>query len=198
MTDFYTNSLSVSAVGLETTYGTPPGTYSWFGVTQNFSVVPANETIKNRTQNLNRETFSIDILKQNYTGEVSWRVQDGSFFLAAFGTLNTVDNGDGTYTHTFDTGDSLLSYSLYNQLKGRGTQTDIIDVYTGCKTDEFKLSVSESEYLMATNTVLSNGKVDDSSSVIVTASIVKAYRFADATDRDWETLNLNSSVLHPV
>ena len=177
MVNFYTNSLTKSGAQEESTYGTAAVSFSWFGLTQSFNVNQSNETIKNRTQNLSRETFSVDVLKQMFNGTVSWRVQDATFLLAAFGTLNT--SGAGPYTHTFTTGDSLISYTLYNETKGRGGASDIVDTYQGCKTNEFKLSVSEGEYLMAENNIMSNGKTSSVTPVAITASTEKGFKYAD-------------------
>jgi len=176
MTCKYTASLSKTGAALESSYNTAPVSFSWFGKTQSHEVNQSNQTQLNRTQDLSRETHSIDVLQKKFAGTTMWRVQDGTFFLAAFGTLNTT--GAGPYTHTFTTGDDLVSYSMYHEKKGRGTQSDIIEVATGCKTNEFKLSCQEGGYLEAENGLIAKDKATTTQKVF-TSSTTTPFRFAD-------------------
>lgn len=152
MTSKYTASLTRTLANVESTYNTAPASYLWFGKTQNWDIQESKVTQLNRTQDLSREVSAIDVIQKTFQGPVMWRVQDGSFFLAAFGTLQTT--GTGPWTHTFTTGDDLVSYSVYHEKKGRGAVSDLIEETTGCKTNEFKLTCTEGGYLEAENAVI--------------------------------------------
>jgi len=176
MTCKFTASLTKTLANVEGTYGTAPTSYLWFGKTQNWDIQESKVTIMNRTQDLSREVSAIDIIQTLYQGPVMWRVQDASFFLAAFGTL--VTTGSGPYTHTFTTGDTIPSYSVYHEKKGRGSVSSIIEETTGCKTNEFKLSCSEGGYLEAENAVIGNGRATVAQKT-ASASTTTPYRFGD-------------------
>jgi hypothetical protein len=176
---FYTASLTKTGIEVETVYGTAATAFLWPGNVQNFSLIPSNVTQMNRSQNVNRETHSVDVLQKLYRGAIRWRVQTGIFFLAAFGTL--VTTGTGPYTHTFTTGDELPSFSAYHQKKGRGAQTTLDEIYTGCKSNKLTLECSEQGYLEAEHDVMSNGKAAAGGDKAVTALSTTAFRFADIT-----------------
>ena len=179
MANKFTASLTKTGANVESSYNTAPGTTVWFGKTQNFDVNQQNVTEMNRTQDLNREVHSIDLIQKKFAGPVMYRVQGGDFFLSAFGSLSTTGPVSGVYTHTFTTGNSLPSYTLYHQKIGRGGESDIIHETTGCKTNEFALTCSEGGFLEATNTVLAKDRNNSASEKTFTTSSVKSFRFSD-------------------
>lgn len=177
---FYTSSLTKTGVGVESTYGTAATSFIWPGNVQMFSLIPSNVTMVNRSQNVNREAHSVDVLQKLYRGGIKWRVQNGAMFYACYGSK--VTTGTGTpYTHTFTVGEDLPSFSAYNHKAGRGAQSDINDIYTGCKVNKLTLSCSEQGYLEAETDNLSNGKASTTDKTITSISTT-AFRFADITN----------------
>ena len=82
----------------------------------------------------------------------------GYWLKAIFGQPNTTDNGDGTYTHVFKTGDLQPSLILETQFTDKG----IYKKSTGCKIGSLSMSVGTDGELTASMNVL--GATEDLSS----------------------------------
>ena len=172
----FTASLTKTGAGVEgVAYGTAAASIGWAGKTQNLDIKQTNETELNRTQDLSREVHSIDVLQKKFAGTHMFRVQDGAFLLAGFGTLNTT--GVDPYTHTFITGDTLPSFTLYHEKKGRGV-ADLIENNLGCKVNEMKMSCSEGGYLEIENSIIAKDRATSSQEVF-TSDSTTPFRFAD-------------------
>lgn len=81
--------------------------------------------------------------------------QIGVILKASLGDPSTVDNGDGTYTHTFTSVSCIPSFCLQNTLKNTCEGgSNIIERYNGLKAKGFSLTVSpDGDYNISLDTV---------------------------------------------
>lgn len=172
----FTNALVKTGVKEEATYGTAPASFDWVGLVQE-NTLDSEKVIENsRSQNGDRQTTQLDIMQTLYSGKLSHKVQDGSMFLAAMGSLST--SGAGPYVHTFSTGQSLISFSVFKEIIGRSPQASKIQIFKGNKINKFTLKAQEKGILMADTEVKGNG-VETTTTKAITASTSALFRFAD-------------------
>lgn len=176
----YSNALVKTGVQLEdVSYGVAPvsGTPEYLMFQQN-SITEENVNELSRSQNGGREVTQIDLIQKLYRGNLNWKVQNGKMLLAAFGDIATT--GSGPYEHTFSVSadGTLPSFSTFREMLGRGTSTDKIEWFTGCKVNTLTLDFSEKGMLMATAEVLANGR-ETTTTKTITGDTTVPFRFAD-------------------
>lgn len=180
MTENYSNALVKSGVGVESaSYGTAATSFAMPGVLQENTFNVSNVVVKSRSQNGSRDATRLDVIQQLRKGKLTWKVIDGTMFLAAYGSISTSGAGS-PYTHTFTTGSSIPSFSTYKEIAGRGGLSDHIRIFKGCKINKFTLKCQEGGHLMAEAECLSNDD-ENSTSKAVTTSTTAPYRFSDIT-----------------
>ncbi len=81
--------------------------------------------------------------------------QIGVILKAALGSPTTVDNTNGTYTHTFVSTECIPSFCLQNTLKNDcESGSDIVERYNGLKAKGFSFTVSpDGDYNISLDTV---------------------------------------------
>ena len=110
--------------------------------------------------------------------------QIGVLLKASLGNPTTVDNGDGTFTHTFVSHNCIPSFCLQNTMKNDcEAGVNIIERYNGLKAKGFNITISpDGDYTFSLDTVgmkfrdsITDGltELDEASKVVLGATRIK-------------------------
>jgi len=110
--------------------------------------------------------------------------QIGVLLKASLGSPTTVDNGDGTYTHTFVSTACIPSFCLQNTLNNScDGGSDIVERYNGLKAKGFSLTVSpDGDYNISLDTVGMSmrdsivdgiGELDETNKIVLGSTRIK-------------------------
>lgn len=172
----YANPLVKTGVEKEVTWNTAAdGTPDFLMIQQN-SITESNVLESSRVQDGGREPTQVDLIQKLFRGNLVWKVQDALLLLSSFGKVTTT--GAGPYVHTFEVEKTIPSYSIFQELIGRGTSSDEINYFTGCKNNSLTLDFAEKGILMATADVIAAGR-STATTKTITGDITTPFRFAD-------------------
>lgn len=120
------------SVGDETTYGTAVTPTKFIG--KNIKIMnPQHSNNWKPIQSAGRDSRNIETFQKGEKTvrfRLSWTVTDWEFLkYTTHGSTSTVDNADGTYTHTLTVSNTLNSFTLERSQRGN---TNHVQTYSGC------------------------------------------------------------------
>lgn len=131
--------------GTSTITNSSATTYRWGAINERSDWPSPKTSLLTRATEVNKKELSSidDIIKKTFSlkGMMGMVPQNGVFLWAALGKSSTVDNGDGTYTHTITPttdGSQLPSFTHQHEKSGTGS-ADWATQFTGMKVGSMML-----------------------------------------------------------